>query len=111
MTDLTSVEIPKPKDWQALERHCRLLFEHSLHNSAVQNNGRPGQRQYGVDIFGKRGGGNGPQVGVQCKGKSGDYGGAVTEKELAAEVEKIKKFRPELEEFIVVTTAPDDAKI
>jgi hypothetical protein len=25
MTDLTSVEIPKPKDWQAFERHCRLL--------------------------------------------------------------------------------------
>lgn len=111
MTDFTSVEIPKPKDWQALERHCRLLFEHSLRDTAVQNNGRSGQRQHGVDIFGKRGGGNGPQAGVQCKGRSGDYGGAVSEKELAAEVEKTKKFRPELEEFIIVTTAPDDAKI
>ncbi|QWG12421.1 hypothetical protein KMZ29_22370 [Bradyrhizobium sediminis] len=111
MTDFTSVEIPKPKDWQAFERHCRLLFEHSLRDTAVQNNGRPGQRQHGVDIFGKRGGGNGPQVGVQCKGKSSDYGNALTEKELAAEVEKTKKFRPELEEFIIVTTASDDAKI
>jgi tetratricopeptide (TPR) repeat protein len=111
MTDFTSVEIPKPKDWQAFERHCRLLFEYSLHDAAVQNNGRSGQRQHGVDIFGKRGGGIGPQVGVQCKGKSADYGGAVTDKELAAELEKTKKFRPELEEFIIVTTAPDDAKI
>lgn len=111
MTDLTSVEIPKPKDWQAFERHCRLLFEHSLADPGAQNNGRTGQPQHGVDIFGKRGGGNGPQVGVQCKGKDGGYGGEVTEVELKAEVEKSKKFEPALIEFILVTTAPDDGKI
>src|SRR6266481_2130275 len=111
MTDFTSVEIPKPKDWQALERHCRLLFELSLQDPTVQNNGRQGQRQHGVDIFGRRGGGTGPQVGVQCKGKSSDYGGPVTEAELVDEVEKTKKFQPPLDEFILVTTAPEDTKI
>jgi tetratricopeptide (TPR) repeat protein len=111
MTDLTSVEIPKPKDWQALERHCRLLFELSLQDPAVQNNGRQGQRQHGVDIFGRRGGGTGPQVGVQCKGKSSNYGSSVTEAELEDEVEKTKKFQPPLNEFILVTTAPEDTKI
>ena len=87
MTDHTSVSIPPPKDWPAFERNARLLFQLSLNDPAVQNNGVSGQRQHGVDIFGKRGGGTGPQVGIQCKGKSADYGGRVTEKELRAEVE------------------------
>jgi tetratricopeptide (TPR) repeat protein len=111
MTDHTSVSIPPPKDWQAFERHARLLFQLSLNDAAVQNNGTSGQRQHGVDIFGRRGGGTGPLVGVQCKGKNADYGGKVTEKELRAEVEKTRKFVPPLDEFILITTAPSDAKI
>jgi tetratricopeptide (TPR) repeat protein len=111
MTDLTSVAIPAPKDWQALERHSRLLFELSFGDSAVQNNGRTGQPQHGVDIFGRRDGGKGRWVGVQCKGKDAGYGGEVTEKELRAEVKKSEKFVPPIEEFVLVTTAPNDEKI
>src|SRR3954468_3277723 len=111
MTDFTSVSIPAPKDWQAFERHARLFFEHSLADPATQNNGRAGQPQHGVDIFGRRGGGNGRYVGVQCKGKDTDFGGAVTEVELKREVEKSKRFKPEIHEFILITTAPDDAAI
>jgi tetratricopeptide (TPR) repeat protein len=74
-------------------------------------NGRIGQPQHGVDIFGNRGGLGGPMVGVQCKGKDGEYGGAVTELELKAEVKKSDQFKPAIEEFILITTAPDDAKI
>lgn len=111
MPDLTSVSLPAPKDWQAFERLARLLFEHSLRDPAVQNNGRPGQRQHGVDVYGHRGGGSGPLVGIQCKGKDADYNGAVTEAELKREVEKTKGFAPPLREFILITTAPADAKI
>src|ERR1051325_6409282 len=77
MPDLTSVSLSPPKDWQAFERLARVLFEHSLADPAVQNNGRPGQRQHGVDVFGRRGGANGPLVGIQCKGKDADYNGTV----------------------------------
>lgn len=111
MTDFTSVSIRPPKDWQAFERHSRLLFEYALHDPAAQNNGRPGQRQHGVDIFGRRGGGTGPLVGIQCKGKDNDYGGVVTEAELRREVKNTHKFKPDLKEFILITTAPDDADI
>ncbi len=111
MTDLTSVAIPKPKDWQAFERHCRLLFELSFRDPAVQNNGRSGQRQHGVDIYGRRDAGKGRLVGIQCKGKDADYGGEATETELRSEVEKTKKFVPPIDELILVTTAPNDAKI
>lgn len=111
MTDFSSVAIPPPKDWQAFERNARLLFEHALHDHAVQNNGRPGQRQHGVDVFGRRGGGTGSLVGVQCKGKDSGFGKPVTEKELVSEVEKARSFQPRLDEFKLITTAPDDQKI
>jgi hypothetical protein len=42
MTDITSVSFPPPKDWQAFERHSRVLFEHSLGDPQTQTNGRPG---------------------------------------------------------------------
>jgi tetratricopeptide (TPR) repeat protein len=111
MADFTSASLPPPKDWQAFERYSRLLFELSLGDPATQNNGRQGQPQHGVDIFGRRGGAGGPLVGVQCKGKDVDYGGTVTEAELRREVEKSKGFKPEIREFILITTAPDDASI
>ena len=88
-----------------------MLFEYALHDPATQNNGRSGQRQHGVDIFGRRGGGSGPLVGIQCKGKDSDYGEVVTDAELRREVKKTEKFRPELKEFILITTAPNDTGI
>src|SRR5258708_39773073 len=111
MTDFSSVSISRPTDWQDFERNTRLLFEYSLGDPHTQNNGRQGQAQHGVDVYGRRGGGNGPLVGVQCKGKDADYGGEVTETELRAEVKKSETFKPPLKEFNLVTTAPDDAKI
>jgi len=111
MADYSSASIPAPKDWQAFERKIRLLFEHSLGDPHTQNNGRIGQPQHGVDVYGKRGGSSGRYVGVQCKGKDANYGGAVTKAELEAEVEASAKFNPSIREFILVTTAPDDATI
>jgi hypothetical protein len=80
MPTFSSVSLPKPKDWQAFERDARLLFEHSLNDPHTQNNGRAGQPQHGVDIFGRRNG-LGGYVGVQCKGEDADYGSTVTETE------------------------------
>jgi tetratricopeptide (TPR) repeat protein len=110
MTDFSSVSIPQPKDWQAFERHSRLLFECSLGDPHTQNNGRSGQPQHGVDIFGRRAS-TGDMVGIQCKGKDVDYGGEVTNAELRREVTKTEKFQPSIKEFILITTSPDDANI
>ena len=62
-----------------------------------------------MDIYGRRDKRDDQWVGVQCKLK-GDTE-EVSERELKAEVEKAKEFRPKLAEFILTTTAPDDAKI
>jgi hypothetical protein len=111
MPDFSSVSIPRPKDWQAFERQSRLLFELVLRDPGTQNNGRQGQGQHGVDIFGREGGGDGRLVGIQCKGKDADYGRAVTETELIREVGKTKAFQPPLTRFVLATTADDDAGI
>jgi tetratricopeptide (TPR) repeat protein len=111
MTDFSSIAIPKPLNWQDFERNCRVLFEHVLGDPNTQLNGRAGQPQSGVDIWGRRGGQDTRWVGIQCKGKSDDYHGGVTEAELRGEVRKSRTFIPALSEFIIVTTAPDDAAI
>jgi len=111
MTDFSSVSIPAPKDWQAFERHSRLLFQYVLNDPQTQNNGRSSQPQHGVDIFGRRGGRDGDLVGIQCKGKDTDYGATVTNAELKREVEKSNQFTPPINEFILVTTISSQAHI
>jgi tetratricopeptide (TPR) repeat protein len=111
LTDLSSASIPKPKNWQDFERNSRVLFECILNDIHVENNGRIGQPQHGVDIFGRLEGNGGRWVGVQCKGKDEGYGGKVTETELRNEVEKTRKFEPPISDFFLITTAPDDAAI
>jgi tetratricopeptide (TPR) repeat protein len=112
MVDYSSASFPPPQDWQEFERCCRVLFECLLSDPNTQMNGRSGQPQHGVDVFGRRGGPSGPWVGIQCKGKeNGTYRKSVTKKELRREVKKAYDFKPLLSEFILATTAPDDAEI
>lgn len=111
MADYSSVSIPPPKNWQDFERHCGVLFERILNDPSTCLNGRHGQPQNGVDIWGRRGGSGGHYVGVQCKGKDSNFGKKVTESEFRKEVEKARNFTPPILEFFLVTTAPDDTKI
>ncbi len=111
MADYSNTSIPQPKNWQDFERNTRILFECILNDRSVQTNGRPGQRQNGVDIFGRENGKGVRWIGVQCKGKNRSYGGKVTENELRKEVNETRNFVPELTEFYLITTAPDDAEI
>lgn len=110
MVNVTSVNLPAPADWQAFERLTRDLFESEWQTDDARANGRSGQEQHGVDVYGtdrvhKK------WVGVQCKGRSGGYGKALKEKDLREEVEKAKSFHPSLDRFILATTAPNDARI
>jgi predicted ATPase len=102
--------IPRPKDWQAFERNARVLFACILDDPLAQTNGRSGQRQCGVDIYGTRKE-SGALVGIQCKGKDANFGRAVSTTELRSEVAEAKNFNPALDEFILITTAPDDVRI
>jgi tetratricopeptide (TPR) repeat protein len=107
MSSLSNIALPKPKDWQDFERKTRVLFVCVLADPNTQMNGRTGQPQHGVDIWGYRNEDRHRLVGIQCK-KSDDE---VTDDELEAELEKAKGFDPPISEFILVTTAPRDQKI
>lgn len=107
MSSLSATQIPKPSDEQAFERACVPLWCGLLDDPNVQRNGRRGQGQDGVDLYGMRGRDPDQYVGIQCKLK-GD-GKALSEKEVRTEVGKALKFKPVLREFFIVTTAPDDA--
>lgn len=103
---LSNRSLPKPENWQDFEFQTWLLFRAELNDSATEQNGRQGQAQHGVDVFGRRKGKN--WVGIQCKQKMNE---GVSEAELRAEVTKAKSFDPKISEFILVTTARRDAAI
>lgn len=97
--------VQSPEDFESL---CLDLWREIWGDPNAQKNGHSGQPQAGIDVFGRHGG---RQVGIQCKQKD-----ALAEKRLSAavlreEVENAKSFKPPLDDFILATTAPRDAKI
>jgi len=102
--------IAPPATWQDFEKLCHFLWMDLLNDSNIQLNGRQGQAQSGVDVYG-RNSSNGIFTCIQCKGKNQNYGNVVTEAELRREVDKAKTFMPIPGVFILATTAPNDQNI
>lgn len=103
-------QIPPPQNWEDFEQLCCDLWRAIWNDPGTLRNGRRGQPQHGVDIYGQPDD-NKHWAGVQCKGKEYLLHSKLTKKELVKEVEKAKKFRPRLSEFILATTGPKDAAI
>lgn len=110
MSDVLSRELPAPRRWQELESLAFDVYRRLWKTNDAQLHGRVGQPQAGVDVYGTDRVA-GLFTGVQCKGKDGDYGGALTETELKSEVAKAITFQPPLDAYVVLTTAPNDAAI
>lgn len=98
----------KPSNWQDFEKLCLLLWRAEWNSDDLKLNGRPGQKQSGVDICGHRN--NQPGfLGIQCKCKN--QGEVLNSEEILAEVEKAKEFRPGLKHLLIATTAEKDAGV
>ena len=110
MPTTSTVNIPPPASWDELEIIVWDLFRHIWKDPYAARNGRIGQRQHGVDVYGCPNMGT-ERHGVQVKGKNANYGSHVTESELREEVEKAKEFEPHLAHFTLVTSASRDAEI
>jgi len=110
MSAFFSLQIPPPAHWQDFEILCCDLWRAIWKDSNTQRNGRQGQPQHGVDIYGRPNQGR-LWAGVQCKGKDNYADKKLTEKEVKTEVEKAKSFKPKISQFIIATTGPKDAKI
>ncbi|MXW20209.1 MAG: hypothetical protein F4Z95_05340 [Gammaproteobacteria bacterium] len=109
--DFLDKQIAPPKDWVRFEDLCLALFKQVWNDPLAQKNGRRGQRQNGVDIFGSPASKGDVYWGVQCKAPDTRYGGGPTLAELEAEVEKAENFSPKLDRWILATTAPRDATL
>jgi hypothetical protein len=99
---------PPPNDPIAFESLCLDLWKDIWQDNNAQKNGRSGQPQAGVDVFGQQ---QGKWVGIQCKQKDGLLRTKVTPTELEEEVRSAKDFKPPLTGFMLATTGPRDAKV
>lgn len=103
-------QLPKPKNWQDFESLCHELWRSIWGDRNAQKNGRQGQNQAGVDIFGRPTYSRGFHA-VQCKGKDDNYDTDLTTEEIDAECRKAKSFQPKIKNYIIATTRPRDTKI
>lgn len=104
-------QLRKPENWQDFERLCKVLWGEIWEcPDTIKRNGRQGQAQKGVDIYGIK---KGECVyrGIQCKGKDDYTNSKLTESEIDNEIAKALLFTPKLKSFYFATTANKDAHI
>lgn len=106
----TKKQLRKPESWQDFESLCKKLWGEIWHCSEIKKNGRAGQSQAGVDVYGI------PNrevsyYGIQCKGKDDYTDAKLTDTEINSEIKKAKLFQPALKKYYIVTTANKDVGI
>ncbi|UPQ80449.1 hypothetical protein M0M57_06320 [Flavobacterium azooxidireducens] len=103
--------VGKPENWQDFELLCKKLWGEVWDiSSSIKKNGRLGQEQAGVDVYGIPKNKNN-YWGIQCKGKDDYTNAKLTKAEIDKEIDNAKNFKPKLETYIIATTANKDAKI
>lgn len=105
-----SQSLRRPNNWQDFETLCKKLWGEIWHCSEIKKNGRAGQAQNGVDIYGIPSGET-TYFGIQCKGRDEYSGKQFTEAEITEEIGKAQNFKPQLKKLYFATTAVKDAKI
>ncbi|KRP89212.1 hypothetical protein AOQ73_26690 [Bradyrhizobium pachyrhizi] len=108
MSDANNEQLRPPPSWDKFEEICADLFSRIWKDNQLVRYGRAGQRQHGVDIYGKD---SGVDAAVQCKGKRDWPPTKLTVPEIDAEIQEAKKFSPPLSTYIFATTADNDVYI
>lgn len=108
---IAPTQIRPPENWQDFELLCKKLWGEIWNCSdTIKRNGRSGQKQCGVDVYGTPNS-SVEYYGIQCKGKDNYTHAQLTKKEIDAEITKAKNFKPALKAFYFATTAVKDATI
>lgn len=110
MPSPSTTNLPQPKSWDEFEDICADVLKRIWKDPYVTRNGRSGQRQHNVDSYGfpeHLGGPKGGKLaGAQCKLTDDlDFD------TVKAEVADAQQFKPPLSEYVLMTTAPRDAKL
>lgn len=109
--DILDSQIDAPTKWQTFEDLTCALFAEVWRDSTAQKNGRTGQPQRGVDVYGSPDWKPGIYFGVQCKGKDRGFGKRATKAEFDRELAKAEKFTPTLGRWYFATTAEVDVEL
>ncbi|HPM47580.1 MAG TPA: hypothetical protein PL056_10975 [bacterium] len=103
--------IRPPENWQDFESLCKKLFGEVWGCPyTIKKNGRLGQPQAGVDVYGKPKGEENYWA-IQCKGKDNYTNSKLTKNEIDEEIEKALTFEPKIKVYALATTATKDAEI
>lgn len=108
--DLTARNHPAPTRWQEFEELCLDIWTVIWGDETAQKNGRQGDPQKGIDVFGTPSGETKIQ-GVQCKGKTNYAKKTITKAELNAEIAKAENFMPPISHFFMATSGGVSAEI
>ena len=108
MRDLRTLVIPKVSESNIFEQLCYDLWKNDTRNDSVNLNGRSGQNQDGVDVFGRN---NQTKLwfGIQCKLRNKDT--SLSKNEITVELNKAINFNPSLVRIIICTTLDRDSKL
>lgn len=106
-----TTRLPVPRSWDEFEDICADLLKRMWGDPYITRNGRSGQKQLGVDIYGtsaRLNCGDGPREvsAAQCKNTE-----SISLTEIEHEVEKAAHFSPLPAEYLVMTTASRDAAL
>lgn len=105
MPTISSSVVPPPKSWDEFEDITLAAAKLRWNSTDFQRNGRSGQKQDGVDVFGHDD--DDRHIGVQCKNTVDGITLAIVEKEIAL----AESFEPPLDRLYVATTAKRDAPL
>lgn len=110
------IELVSPGYWQDFERLTLDKCVRQWKDDYAQRNGRAGQEQAGVDVFGYNHSAA-ENTGVQCKKRKNKSNGrdvpssSLTVAEIDAEIANAETFEPPLKRFVIATTAPADVDL
>jgi hypothetical protein len=106
-------EIPPPANWQDFELLTLDICRKKWNDDYAERNGREGQKQSGVDVYGYNKHTK-EQTGVQCKKRKNKLNGVVapssslSEQEVDEELKDARSFTPSLDRYVIATTSPRD---
>jgi hypothetical protein len=104
MPTIQFMDLPEPKNWQEFETIVRDAMMQRWKSSTLQMNGRPGQKQQGIDISGPDD--IGRPIGIQCKKYD-----TLKIKTVTDEIKNAEDFKGKLTTLFVATTADHDARL
>lgn len=105
MPTIAGSNIPPPKSWDEFEDIVLSAAKLRWKSTDFFRNGRQGQRQDGVDVFGNSN--EGMMIGIQCKNTIH----RLSEDVVCSEIKKAESFEPTLGALYIATTSSRDAAL